>query len=73
MRHHRFMHLFGKPQIDAVGASGFAQVTELAGFAVNPMAASVTPAQAQIYQAAFTLAQQQHGKDEEWPMADCWN
>ena len=73
MRHHRFMHLFGKSRIDAVDGSGLAQTVELGGFAVNPLAASVTPAQAQLYQAAFAMAQQAHEKDEEWPMAECWN
>jgi hypothetical protein len=72
MRHHRFMHLFGKSRIDAVDESGLAHTVELGGFAVNPFAASVTPAQAQLYQAAFAMAQQQHEKDEEWPMAECW-
>ena len=73
MRHHRFTHLFGKSRIDAVDMAGFAPSAELVGFAVNPLAASVTPAQAQLYQAAFLAAQQQHEKDEEWPMAECWN
>jgi hypothetical protein len=73
MRHHRFMHLFGKSRIGKAEASGLSQAAELGGFAVNPFAASVTPAQAQIYEAAFAMAQQQHENDEEWPMAECWN
>jgi hypothetical protein len=73
MKHHRFMHLFGKARIDAVETSGLVQPAELGGFAVNPLAASLTPAQAQLYQAAFVMAQQQHQTDEEWPMAECWN
>jgi hypothetical protein len=73
MRHHRFMHLFGKSPIEAVQGTGFAQTAGLGGFVVNPLAAAVTAAQAQIYEAAFQMAQQQHATDEEWPMADCWN
>jgi hypothetical protein len=70
MRHHRFMHLLGKTRIEV---PELARTAALAGFAVNPFAASVTPAQAQIYQAAFEQAQQEHVTDEEWPMAECWN
>ena len=70
MRHHRFMHLFGKTRIQG---PELVEAAELGGFAVNPFAASVTPAQAQIYQAAFQQAQQEHAGEEEWPMAECWN
>jgi hypothetical protein len=71
MRHHRFIHLFGKTRFEVPELEGAAG---LGGFTVNPFAASVTPAQALIYQAAFEQAQQQqHAGDEEWPMADCWN
>jgi hypothetical protein len=73
MRHHRFMHLFGKSRNVPVEVSGLSQTADLEGFAVNPFAALVTPAQAQLYQTAFAMAQQQHETDEEWPMAECWN
>jgi hypothetical protein len=44
----------------------------LRGFTTNPFAASITPAQALMYQTAYLRAQEEL-REPEWPWAENWN
>ena len=52
--------------------NNFAGYAELGGFVTNPLAASVTPVQEMMYQAAYLQAKKEL-QEPEWPMAECWN
>jgi hypothetical protein len=69
MNEDRFAGLFSDKRRDVVAKPDH---VNLRGFITNPLAASVTPAQALMYQAAYEQAQKDN-QEPEWPDAECWN
>jgi hypothetical protein len=65
MNQDRFAGLFGNGNRNHGHAS-------LRGFATNPLADSVTPAQALLYHAAYEQALRDT-QEPESPYAECWN
>jgi hypothetical protein len=67
MNRDRFSELFGNRRHETRQTE-----VNLRGFTINPLGGAVTPAQAQMYQAAYEQAQKSL-EEPEWPLAECWN